>query len=855
MRSIALFAAVLEAAFAFAAVKPGENLLLNGSLEADQADFPPFWNAGNGVKDSVKWNPDGGPDGLPYLSFRAGRTPDVRVKQYGLDLVPDGRYRISMQARTKNFRSGSHTGILLVNSGSWRSTAGVLSLPPDTTGAWQRVEREFKCFNAPDGYTAMIRVADQSGELDVADIRIEAIDGLALAKSGPSKQVACEMRPRLVPLAPKLAAIPADDPRVSFRFFGRLDGADEVYEVSMTADGSGECVHCPLSREEMRLPLSKGATNGVMAVAVAEKATGRIVAESRYNFRVVPPVPKGAYRRRLNNLAVEVLSAPLADGGTRRFPFVVSRDGWTFTAVSGRTGAAFAVRIDGREVINPSTPRHETFRRLAAGEHVLEVSGVESGGVAVREIAEILNYCPGVNSAIKENPPYDWDFNERYVLPAVTTQLGGSVPKERRAEFRARGYEWMNNINLTGGETAGMIAKLASCDGMVKPEYDGVACDEQNYSDIAAIDAYAAGMWAYDLEKNPSRPVHTWAYGGKPPSGAVSLDFLSACMNVSGGRGMLLRELYCSTRETEDAERLYLRSRIGDVMDAYRAMDAGAMGSIGVVLGNFNQTPILTLVHHPEVDYKYALDMQMNFAANDPSCRGIGLVGYWGSYYADEEMHRWSFALMRHYVVEGRTDMLSVAHGFRYRPDHVLNGDFRGTLAPWRAKGCVRLDEHANFATRSQNRWGGNGGTGDTFAVLVRGEGEASSLSQTVKGLVPGRKYCLQFATFDVKDVKADRIAPRRFGIDATLSDGAEVDESLSWLHVDERIKGRYAANNGVARINLHHIVFTARAPETELVLDNSAARPGEELGVNCLSLLPYFGLKSGTIANGDISF
>ena len=143
----------------------------------------------------------------------------------------------------------------------------------------------------------------------------------------------------------------------------------------------------------------------------------------------------------------------------------------------------------------------------------------------------------------------------------------------------------------------------------------------------------------------------------------------------------------------------------------------------------------------------------------------------------------------------------------------------------------------------------------ETIAVLVRGEGEASSLSQTVKGLVPGRKYCLQFATFDVKDVKADRIAPRRFGIDATLSDGAEVDESLSWLHVDERIKGRYAANNGVARINLHHIVFTARAPETELVLDNSAARPGEELGVNFLSLLPYFGLKSGTIANVDISF
>ena len=94
---------------------------------------------------------------------------------------------------------------------------------------------------------------------------------------------------------------------------------------------------------------------------------------------------------------------------------------------------------------------------------------------------------------------------------------------------------------------------------------------------------------------------------------------------------------------------------------------------------------------------------------------------------------------------------------------------------------------------------------------------------------MPGRKYCLQFATFDVKDVKANRIAPRRFPVSATLSDGAEVDGTLSWVHVDERVKGRYAVNDGVARINLHHIVFTAKSPEVELVLDNTAASPGVE--------------------------
>ena len=80
--------------------------------------------------------------------------------------------------------------------------------------------------------------------------------------------------------------------------------------------------------------------------------------------------------------------------------------------------------------------------------------------------------------------------------------------------------------------------------------------------------------------------------------------------------------------------------------------------------------------------------------------------------------------------------------------------DLQQMLAPWTAKGEVRVDSHDAFASRSQCRWGGNG---------------------------------------------------------------------------------------GVARINLHHIVFTARSPEVELKLDNAAASPGEELGVNYVSLLPYY--------------
>ena len=42
-------------------------------------------------------------------------------------------------------------------------------------------------------------------------------------------------------------------------------------------------------------------------------------------------------------------------------------------------------------------------------------------------------------------------------------------------------------------------------------------------------------------------------------------------------------------------------------------------------------------------------------------------------------------------------------------------------------------------------------------------------------------------------------------------------------------------------RINLHHIVFKATSPEAVVSIDDSAAAPGEELGVNAVSLNPFY--------------
>ena len=47
-----------------ASVSIGENILINGALEADQLDFPQGW-----AMERPEYDPAGGPDGIPCVTF------------------------------------------------------------------------------------------------------------------------------------------------------------------------------------------------------------------------------------------------------------------------------------------------------------------------------------------------------------------------------------------------------------------------------------------------------------------------------------------------------------------------------------------------------------------------------------------------------------------------------------------------------------------------------------------------------------------------------------------------------------------------------------------------------------------
>ena len=842
LRKLVLSLLLISASVVVAAVKPGENLLVNGTFESQGPACPSLWDKGGS---NASCNPTGGPGKTGALVFS---NPEGQAKisstcrQYDQQLVAGETYKMSAYVKTAGFKS-AHCGIIVHDNG-WYKEYGLQSFPENTTG-WQYVEQTFKLGESKNGvYGVAIFAIDYVGEIQFAQVKLEAVSAGALAGSSASRLLREQNRPRLVAWEPLLNKIPLADPRMTFRFFGKTERALTEYDFIDTIDGGAVRKH-RLAPEYNTLDLSGlAAGDHTLDVAIVDRATGAKVFDAAHviTLKAFPKVDVAAHRR-LNNLVVEVLAQPLqATGAPQRFEFSTVRDGWVFIKVdTAADEPALNVRVDTDDtVITATTARREAFRELPVGKHVLVVRGADSGGkIVVRSIAEVFNYPACASSQIPQNGKYDWDFHVRYVFPAVTTLNGGDIPEEHRADVRRMGLRWLANVGTTNPkDAADLVARMSQSPGMTAPWYDGFTADEQFFNG-AALTHYTEAL---RLLKNPeNRLIYTWIVG-KPGMPGPHNDFVSAALNASRGQGRLLFEIYCHSRPSEQDAASYLNDHIVDTMARLNEYFPNAAAGTGLMLGNFNQIPIISLDVNPEVDYKYYLDMQMHLIATNPLLKGLAMTGYWGSYYDDEELYRWSMLLLRHYCVEGHTEMLSQTYGYRYRPGHLSNCDFADGLKGWTAApaDALRADSFAGLGKGSEARWGGDSRTGDTFCVFKRGAGDPGTLTQTATGLTPGKVYTLQFVTADYKDMVAHKVAPKQHRLSAVLGAGAQLIPEQSYVYVDRRASGN-KANDGLVRINLHHIRFRATASSLKITFTDAEAEPGTETALNYVMLKPYF--------------
>jgi hypothetical protein len=842
-RFLALFCVAILTPCVRAAVAEGENLLINGSFDAEQVAFPEFWSPSSSR--NVSYQRVGGPEGkkASIVLHSEGTTPgEANARQQGMTLVAGETYKLSAYIKTKGLKS-RHAGLVVHNNG-WINDVGFKDLPADSE--WTFMEKTFTLFPSGDKeYGLAMFAVDMTGELHFADLKLEAIsEG---ARKGSSSQVSLVASPRLVPCDPLLNKIPRANPALTLKFYGLLPEKQEAYECLVTVGGN--------RLPQQTLPLKEGKITVGLAglpcgdytleAILRQRQTRQAVVDVAYPISIIdlPAIDRSTIKP-LNNLVAEVLNQPVKnDPAPQAFTFVNPRVGWVFVAFT--TAAAptpdLTVKIDDADtVITATTARLEAFRELAMGEHRITVSGNRAEArLLVRSIPEIFDYPPCANSYVQENGSYDWEFMKQHILYAVTTLNGGTLPGEALPEAKALGLRWLANFNVAPvDDPVNVQERMEKHVGMTQPQYDGFTSDELFFG-RATIDNYSKALWR--LRNPENRLVYTWIVG-KPSIAALHTDFMSAALNASKGRGRLLFEAYCHPQADERAAAAYLDDMIGETMRRFNAFLPNAAAGTGMIFGNFNQIPIISLEHNPAVDFKYFLDMQVNLVANRPEFRDLATTGYWGTYYGDEELARWSFKLMRHYAVEGNRDMLSSRYGFKYIPGFLTNGDFADGMQGWTAapaaEGAIRVDTIADYGKNSQGRWGG-GKAGDTVCVLTRNAEKPNRISQTAAGLEVGKAYCLQFVTADRKDIAGKIYNPRQYGIAAEL-EGAEILADKSFVHVDKRNTGRYQHNSNVAKINLNRIIFRATSTTQVIAFSDAKASPGEELVLNFIQLKPY---------------
>lgn len=842
MRQLFVLGVLALATAANAAVKEGENLLLNGSFEAQQASFPEFWNPSSARQ--VEYRPTGGPGGesAAVVLLGDGNTPGTAsARQQGLTLVEGESYKLTARIKTRGFKS-RNAGLVLHNAG-WTTATGFTNLPADSD--WTLLEKTFKLFPSKGKeYGVAMFAIDLTGEIHFADLKLEAVsEG---ARQGSSSQASIVAAPRLVPVQPLLYWIPQARPELTFKVCGLLPDKPEVYECEVAAGGDHGVRQAFAVKDRSVTVSLAGLPPGEHALetTLRHRKTGEVILKAAYPIRILDlPVIDHRRIRPLNTLVSELLNEPLKDAADpQAFTFVNPRDGWVFVALeTSRPSADLSVSVDGQAPwITAATARLEAFREIAAGEHRIAVHGnAGDSRLVVRSIPEIFDYPPCTDSFVKENGSYGWEFMKRHILPAVTTLNGGQLPGDALAEARAMGLKWLANFGVNGGEEPAVLReRMEKTAGMTDPRYDGFTSDELFFA-RNTIDNYTQALWTI---RNPeNRLIYTWIVG-KPSIPGLHTDFMSAALNASQGRGRLLFEAYCHPQTDEKAAAAYLDETIAETMRRFNAYFPNAAAGTGIIFGNFNQIPIISLEHDPAVDFKYFLDMQVNLVANNPEFANLATTGYWGTYYGDEELVRWSFKLMRHYAVEGNREMLSARYGFSYKPGLVVNGDFADGLDGWNvvpaATDTIRTLTIAGYGKNSQSRWGA-GSAGDTVCAMTRREGAPNRISQTAQSLKVGQCYCLQFVTGDLKDITEKKYNPRQYGIDVEL-EGADVLADKSFVHIDRRKQHHGANTETLAKINLHRIVFRARSPSLDVVFSDALAKPGEELVLNFVQLKPY---------------
>ncbi len=780
------------------------NLIMNGALDSEQADFPPFWYTE--MSTTTKYDRSGGPGGKGAVIL----TKTANIRQGGMELVAGEKYRLSGMFKTRNFKA--RVFMFVIHNSGWKQQVGFSSIPANT-GKWIKLEKVLKVMpSLHPAYGVAVHVADAGGELRVTDLKLEPVSDKARALS--KNPIATPTR-LIIPLRPRLNYIPVNKPGLSFTT-GKTPSPGKSYKCRYQVDALPQ-KECGIPADGLFTLTFPGLAvgNHQLKTALVESGSGKTIAKENFEITLiqVPEIKTGQWKKR-NNLVTELLS--VTGSSAMEHIFYAPYDGW----IRVESTATGKLKLDGEML--PQLP--EMFRKVKGGRHTLSMEPAGSGKVTVTSVPEILSY-----------PTFFLgnEFAEKYALPnvnVVNQALGAAIPPL----YNKYGGIMVSNYGIFKSPctTTSMMGYWKKIYSRYVSEVDGVAMDECFFTSPRALGDYS--RFLRQLSNPDDKLIYTWIVG--KPTTILHTDFMSSAINASRGRGRLLCESYCIVHDTRAEQQKYLNDMLCGTMEKYRKYCPEAETATSMVLGVFSRSGFYNLNSRPNVDFKYALDMEMNMLANRQEFKNLRGLGCYEFNYADEEISRWAYALLRHYAINGKKEMLSNRFGFKYNPGLLKNGDFVHGFRYWRKSGAVTAEKRIGLYSKIQRRWGNSN---DTYALFKKKNQQIAGLTQTVSGLTPGKLYVLGFVTADLNEIRNNRVIIRKYGIDVKIS-GADVIPDKTVCQIDQRS----VTWKKVPRVNVWKVVFRPKSSQVVISFDNGKADNGEELLLNLVQLTPYFTLE-----------
>ena len=838
MKKLFVLLALLFVTVLVAEEQPG-NLLLNSELDCGTAPMPEGWTFDYLIPGICY--AEGGPGNSPHIVFSAPADAPVElggIRQQMLNLVQGEKYRLSCYIRTKNFKA-RRSDFLIIDTG-WFHAFGIHSFPANTDwklftteftlGAKQSDEKEVGTGTLKPPFLAVFYVSGYSGEIAFAQPKLEALTE-AGRKGSSNESMRLKKYIGIMPCAPRLNAIPAGTTTLPINWNTKKNAVANVVIDNqpipqMTID---KCF--------FNVDISKLAT-GKHSLSIDVFEDGKEVAKKVFDFAIAPPELPCPTERRLNTLTTELLAQELK--ATKTVKFTVPRRTWVYFKLDSAAKPLMTLSGDKNPLITKDSPRPEAQRRLNPGEYTVSFDAPVDGKLFIRTVPVLYKYA-GINvTTMPGAGGYDLEFHKKHVFGVFNTMGARGVPEALRPYTASLGMECVDGCAPPSRDPFeqkyidNFVARLNSPKGAFRhPTNQWVEFDEY-FSNV--LSGQLTGAFGLEKLENPlGKDLFHW-FGGAvvPNQPGVHHHIMSSFLNAGGGHGYIAFEVYFKTYEAEKMAYNDISRTLTGAAKRMNRFIPGSNGAFGFIFGNFHQLPILSIDWLPEVNFKYFLDMEFHYLATHHEFTGIGHTGYWGFNYVNEEISRWCCELVRHYVLEGRTDTLSEKYGYTYLLPHLKNNDFEKGLDGWKTTGEVKTAEYKTFGSQNELRWNCSR-YGNHFAVLTGNPQARPTVSQTVVDLIPGKPYYLEFITADYDDTVANKINPRHFDIEPTLN-GAKVIHKFTY--VDKRPQGRYG--RVTAKTNYRYFRFVPSSDTVELTFTGSG-KAGERLIMNYVRVAPYF--------------